>query len=105
MLRSHSGTVSTFELDAGIGTIADDDGRERVDREPRLLEMGRLLAEVERGKLEQAVAVVRDDIFDRCGEKLALGLSELGEHRRFLLARRVVFRATEICCIGCWWGI
>jgi cold shock CspA family protein len=26
MLRSHSGTVVAFELDAGIGTVADDDG-------------------------------------------------------------------------------
>jgi cold shock CspA family protein len=26
LLRSHSGTVLTFDLDAGIGTVADDDG-------------------------------------------------------------------------------
>ncbi|HWD24541.1 MAG TPA: hypothetical protein VG368_03690 [Acidimicrobiales bacterium] len=26
LIRTHSGRVATFELDAGIGTLADDDG-------------------------------------------------------------------------------
>ncbi len=62
-----------------------DDRCERVDREARVVEAGRALGEVESGELEQAVAVVGDDVLRRCLGELALELLELGPVDRLVV--------------------
>ena len=77
---------------AGGGVASDrllaerlDDRAQGVDREPRRFEVGRPLPKVERRQLEQAVAVIGDDVLDRRGGQLALDLVQLGPHGLLVL--------------------
>ena len=60
-------------------TLAEpvDEQAEGVDRQTRLVELGRLLGEVKCRELEQPVAMVRDHVLGRGGGELAGDLDQL----------------------------
>ena len=78
-----------FRLAQPAGQAADE-GPEGVDRQTGLLEVRRLLGEVDGGQLEEAVGVVGHDHLRRGGHQLAPQLVEPGGEGFALLGAQVV---------------